>query len=64
MEATLRRIFYFGPILFAVGFIAPLIAQIATRAGWAPPFGLSPALFGLIIAGVLGGVAQIRGRWL
>lgn len=27
------------PLIFGLGFVAPLIAQIIERAGWALPFG-------------------------
>ena len=64
MTVILRQVFYFGPIIFAVGFLAPLIAQASIRLGFDAPFGLSPLAFGFALAGVLGLVAQVRGRWL
>ena len=63
MITVIRTIFYFGPLLFAFGFMAPLIAQVIGRMGWTPPFGLSALMTGLIVAGALGTIAQIRGRW-
>lgn len=64
MLATIRRIFYFGPLIFAFGFLAPLISQLMARAEWSPPFGLTPLVFAFGVAGALGLIAQIRGRWL
>jgi len=64
MEKAIRTLFYFGPLLFAFGFLAPLIAQTITVMGWTPPFGLTPLHTGLIIGGALGLIAQFRGKWL
>lgn len=64
MTATLKQVFYFGPIIFALGFLAPLIAQSAIRLGFDAPFGLSPLAFGFAAAGISGLAAQIRGRWI
>jgi hypothetical protein len=64
MIQTIKTIFDLGPLLFAFGFITPLIAQVIDRAGWDVPFGLSPLAFGLILAAILGGISQVRGRWI
>lgn len=64
MTAILKRVFYFGPLIFAIGFLAPLIAQTLTRLGLEPPLGMTPIATGLLVAGALGLAAQIRGRWL
>lgn len=53
-----------GPVLFAITFIAPLIAQSMERADAPVPFGLSPLLFGFAVALPLGFVAKRRGAWL
>ena len=60
----LKWIFYFGPLLFAFGFIAPLAAEITERAGWTPPLELSPLAVGLLLAALWGTAAQVRGRWI
>ena len=60
----LKQIFYFGPLIFAFGFIAPLTAQIIERAGWSLPLDLSPLMVGLLLAAVWGTSAQIRGTWI
>lgn len=64
MIQVLKTVFYFGPLLFGLGFLVPLTAQIITRAGWSTPFDISPLMMGLIIGGGLGLIAQIRGRWI
>lgn len=64
MEKVLERILYFGPLIFAFGFLAPLIDQTLVRLNWSAPLGLSSLQFALGVAGVLGLIAQVRGRWL
>ncbi|MDX1294609.1 MAG: hypothetical protein R3265_17455 [Hyphomonas sp.] len=64
MEKALKLTFFFGPLIFAIGFLVPVIAQAMVALGWTPPFGLSPLQFGFAVAGPLGLLAQIRGRWI
>lgn len=64
MGRGLKSAFYFGPLIFAAGFLAPLAAQLIEHTGWAPPFGFSPLAAGFIIAAALGIPAQVRGRWI
>ncbi len=64
LVALVKTIFYFGPLIFAVGFLAPLTIQVIQRAGWTPPFGLTPFATGFIVAALLGVPAQLRGRWI
>lgn len=64
METVIRRVLYFGPLIFAFGFLLPLFMQAMDRFGWDAPFGLSVLSFSAILAGALGFVAQIRGRWV
>lgn len=64
MIAVIKVIFYLGPLIFGLGFLAPLSAQIIHTTGWTPPFGLTPLISGLIIGGGLGLIAQIRGTWV
>ena len=64
MIQVLKTVFYFGPLLFGFGFLAPLTAQIIVLTGWVPPFDLSPLMTGLIVGGGLGLLAQLRGRWI
>ena len=64
MQVALKHIFHWLPLLFGIGFIAPLIAQ--TMAYWeiAAPFGVSRIAFGLLIGAPWGLYAVIRGRWI
>jgi hypothetical protein len=64
MQVALKHIFHWLPLLFGIGFIAPLIAQ--TMAYWeiAAPFGMSRIAFGLLIGAPWGLYAVIRGRWI
>lgn len=64
MLAVIKTIFQFGPLIFAVGFLIPLIAQILLALGWTPPFGLSAWTFAAIVGGGYGVFAQITGRWI
>ena len=57
-------ILQYMPLIFGVGFLAPLIAQLIERAGWALPFGPTPLVLGLVIGGLWGAHAQFRGRWI
>jgi len=52
------------PLVFAIGFLAPVMAQGMIALGWSGPAGLSPLQFGLIVAGIWGLVATFTGRWI
>ncbi|MEM9670309.1 MAG: hypothetical protein AAF950_15410 [Pseudomonadota bacterium] len=60
----IKYIFEYGPLIFAVGFLWPLMAQIIAAAGWTPPLGLSPLQAAAIPAFSFGLIAQVRGTWL
>ncbi len=64
MEAGVKRLFAVMPLLFGIGFIAPLLAQIMAAWSIDPPLGVSRIAAGLAIGGAWGLVANIRGRWL
>lgn len=64
MIKAIKSVFYFGPLIFAVGFLIPLIAQSVIALGWVPPFGLSAWSFAAIVGGAYGVFAQISGRWI
>ncbi len=64
LTTALTTLFAYGPVLFGICFLAPVIAQGMTALGVAPPFGLSPIVFGLIIGTGLGTAAKLRGRWI
>ena len=64
METVLTSILKFLPLIFAFGFLVPVIAQGMEAAGVSAPFGLSFMTFALIIGGAWGLFAQIKGRWI
>jgi hypothetical protein len=64
METAAQKLFAVMPFLFGIGFIAPLIAQLMAYWDIAAPLGLGRIVFGLMIGGVWGAIATIRGRWL
>ena len=64
MTTLLKTIFAYGPLIFGIGFLAPLIAQIIERGGLGSPFGLPTIVVGLALGGLMGLVAQLRGRWI
>jgi hypothetical protein len=56
--------FSFGPVLFGIAFLAPLIAAICGVASIEAPLGLSPIHFGLALGAMLGLIARQRRTWL
>lgn len=52
------------PLIFGIGFIAPLIAQLLTRALPEAAHAQWPLLTGLAIGASWGALANLRGRWL
>ncbi|MEO0467038.1 MAG: hypothetical protein AAF216_10900 [Pseudomonadota bacterium] len=64
MLTFVKMIFRFGPLLFGIGFLAPLSAQVISTTNWTPPLGVSPLTIGLVFGGMYGLLAQIRGRWV
>ena len=64
MIHVLRVVFTLGPLIFGIGFLAPLIDQALRALGWPAPFGLTTLLFGLLVGGLLGVLATVRGRWV
>jgi hypothetical protein len=64
MESAVQKLFAVMPFLFGIGFIAPLIAQLMAYWHVAAPLGLSQIVFGLLVGGTWGAIANLRGRWL
>ena len=52
------------PLLFAFGFLMPLLLQIMDHIGLHAAFGVPNLYFSAIVAGIWGIVAQITGRWI
>lgn len=53
----------FSPFVFGIGFFAPLIAQTMTYFGMSFS-GVDNLLFGLVVGGLWGLMAQYRGSWV
>jgi ABC-type dipeptide/oligopeptide/nickel transport system permease component len=64
MQQILTGLFRVMPLLFGLGFLAPLLAQIIERFGWTLPNGLSPLVLGLMVGGLWGSFATLKGRWI
>ena len=64
MMTILEKIGNYGPVLFGIGFIAPLIAQSMDAAALSAPLGLPNLAFGLVLGTSLGVVAKLRRRWV
>ena len=64
MEKILTLILKSLPLIFAFGFLVPVFAQGIEAIGWGAPFGLSSLVFAIIVAGIWGVIAQIRGSWI
>jgi hypothetical protein len=63
-QAAVTQLFRWMPLLFGIGFIAPLVAQTMAYWHWDAPFGLSRIAFGLLIGAPWGLYAVLRGRWV
>lgn len=64
MIKLIKLVFSYGSLIFAVGFLWPLFAQIIEAISWVPPFGLSALEAAIFPALMLGVIAQMRGTWL
>ena len=64
MLGAVNQLFRWMPLLFGIGFIAPLIAQALALAGVEAPLGMSRIAFGLLIGAPWGLYAMLRGRWI
>ena len=60
----LRKVSRWGPVLFGVGFIAPLVAQSLDAASVSSPLGLSHIQLGLAVGISMGAIAKWRGSWV
>lgn len=60
----LGKLAEWGPVLFGIGFLAPLIAQSMEAADVPVPFDLTPLQLGLIVGPSLGLVAKLRRSWV
>ena len=60
----LKKAGEFAPVLFGIGFLAPLIAQSLDAASLSAPLGLPNIAFGLIVGSSMGMIAKRRGSWV
>ena len=64
MQKILGTVSQFMPLIFGLGFVAPLVTQILERTGAAEGLPLPPLAVGLAVGGIWGAVATKTGRWL
>lgn len=64
MEYFLKVVLKILPLIFGIGFLAPVIAQGLQAVDIGAPFGLGALTFGLIIGGAWGLFATLKGRWI
>jgi ABC-type dipeptide/oligopeptide/nickel transport system permease component len=62
--SVIKALFFIGPLLFGLAFLAPLTAQIIEHLAWTAPMGLTPLQFGLLLGGAFGALATWRGSWV
>jgi hypothetical protein len=60
----LKKAYGWGPVLFGIGFVAPLIAQSMDAAALSAPAGLTNIQLGLTVGLIGGSIAKLRGRWI
>jgi hypothetical protein len=60
----IELIFKFGPLVFGIGFLVPLVHELIVRVDVALPYGLSAWALAFAIGGGLGLMAQVRGSWI
>lgn len=63
-KGVVATLVHLGPVLFGLGFLAPLIAQSLDALGLEVPIAPSNLAFGLVVGGLGGVVAMRRGSWV
>lgn len=63
MKPFIESLLHYLPLIFGLGFLAPLTTEILLSYGIAP-LGLSPLVAGLLLGAVWGGYATWRRSWL
>ena len=64
MQFFLEKLAHFLPLLFGVGFIAPLTDQLIRALGLSLPLGVPPLVVGLLLGLAWGGYATVTRRWI
>jgi hypothetical protein len=60
----LRKAYAVGPVLFGIGFVAPVLAQTMDALSVDAPLGMGRLRFALVVGILSGTVAKLRGRWI
>jgi hypothetical protein len=63
-RTRIETLFFMMPLIFGIGFIAPLLSQLIVTAGLADRIMVPPLLAGLVFGGAWGAYATWKGRWL
>jgi ABC-type dipeptide/oligopeptide/nickel transport system permease component len=63
-QTLLEKLGPWGPLLFGLAFVAPVIGDLLPRLGFTTILGLPAILIGVIIGAVTGFVASRRRSWL
>lgn len=61
---VLKFLFSIGPLLFGIGFLAPVLAELMVAAGLHQPLGLEPIMLGGLLGLSWGSYALIKGSWV
>lgn len=65
MERALEFVLTIKPLIFALGFLTPVLAQALQAMQVREPFGLASLAFSALVCGAWGTLATIRkGRWI
>ena len=64
MQKLIGTLFDLGPLLFGLGFIAPVFAALVEAGGYTLPLGIAPLHAGLGLGLLIGAIATKRGSWI
>jgi hypothetical protein len=64
MKTALMGLFKIMPLIFGLGFVAPLISECLSAMAWSRDLGLPNLAIGLAIGGIWGAIAIKTGRWV
>ena len=64
IKTILGPVFDWMPVIFGVGFVAPVIAAFLVAGGIDAPFGFAPIHVGLAAGLTWGLIAKFTGRWV
>ena len=64
MEKIISSLFEIGPLLFGIGFVAPVFAALVETSGYILPFAIAPLHAGFALGIVAGLIATKRSSWI